>query len=100
MRLRSAATTAADVMGQHGRDRFVRPATPDLRHLLELELLALDLVSPPFVPIATSPLLPLGSHAVVAGVHQNRLVTTVRGTEVAADPTNSLALEAAMRRNA
>ena len=98
MRLRSAATTPAEVMGQYGRDRFVRPATLDLRHLVELELLALDVVSPPFVPIATSPLLPLGSHAVVAGVHQNRLVTTVRGTEVAADPTNSLALEAALRR--
>jgi cytidylate kinase len=47
--------------------------------------------------VALSPLVPLGTHR-IAGVAQSRLVSTVRGTEVAADPTNGLALEAAMRR--
>ena len=98
MRRRAIGVTPADVLAQYERDRFVRPAAVDARRLLEVELLALDTVSPPFVPIATSPLLPLGAHSVVAGVHQNRVVTTVRGSEVAADPTNSLALEAAVRR--
>ncbi len=51
-----------------------------------------------FEPIVGSPLVPFGTHSVVAGVHQDRVVTTVRGSEVAADPTNSLALEAAVRR--
>lgn len=98
VRRRAATVTAGEVMGQYERDRFVQPAAIDPRRLLELEVLALDVVSPRFEPIATSPLAPIGAHSVVAGVHQHRVVTTVRGTEVAADPTNSLALEAARRR--
>ena len=41
---------------------------------------------------------PIGTHSVIAGVNQNNVVSTVRMTEVAADPTNQLALEAAVRR--
>jgi hypothetical protein len=63
-----------------------------------LERIALDAIAPQFAVVVTSPLVPLGTHSVVAGVHQNRVVTTTRGSEVAADPTNSLALEAALRR--
>ncbi len=100
MHRRTANLTAARVLDQYERDRFVRPAGVDPRRLLALELLALDTLVPPFVPIATSPLVPLGTHSVVAGVHQNRIVTTTRGSEVAADPTNTLALEAAVRRRA
>lgn len=98
MQQRVGGLTAAKVLEQYERDRFVQPAVVDARSLLDLELHALDTVAPLFVPIATSPLVPLGTHSVVAGVHQNRVVTTTRRTEVAADPTNTLALEAAMRR--
>lgn len=98
MRRRVAALTPARVLAQYERDRFVRPAVLDPRRLIELELLALDAIGPQFVQIAISPLVPLGTHAVLAGVHQNRLVTTVRSSEVAADPTSALALEAAARR--
>jgi hypothetical protein len=90
MHRRAADLTAAQVLDQYERDRFVRPSSVDPRRLLELESLALATLAPPFEPIATSPLVPLGTHSVVAGVHQNRVVTTVRGSEVAADPTNSL----------
>jgi hypothetical protein len=37
-------------------------------------------------------------HRAVAGVDQHRIVSTIRGTEVAADPTVVLAVEAAQRR--
>ena len=97
MRRRAEAVSPANVLRAYGRDRFVRPATVDARRLLEIELLALTAVTPPFVPVATAPLVPLGTHA-VADVHQNRVVSTVRRSEVPADPTNSLALEAAVRR--
>jgi hypothetical protein len=97
-RRRAAGLTPADVLAAYERDRFVRPATADARRLLEAAVLALDAVSPTFEAIVTSPLVPLGTHSAVAGVHQNRVVTTMRRTEVAADPTNSLALEAAVRR--
>jgi len=97
-RRRVMGLTAANVLDQYERDRFVRPAVADARRLLDLERGALDAVAPPFAPVANSPLVPLGTHSVVAGVHQNRVVTTTRGNEVAADPTNTLALEAAVRR--
>jgi hypothetical protein len=90
--------TPATVLDQYERDRFVRPAPIDPLRLLDVERSALSTVTPPFEPIASSPLAPLGTHAAVAGVHQNRVVTTTRGSEVAADPTNTLALEAAVRR--
>lgn len=97
-RRRAAALSPADVLAAYERDRFVQLAAVDARRLLEIEFVALDAVTPPFVPVATSPLTPLGTHSVVAGVHQNRVVATVRRSEVAADPTASLALEAAVRR--
>jgi hypothetical protein len=50
-----------------------------------------------FESTVLSPLVPFGTHA-IAGVAQSRVVSTIRGTEVAADPTNGLALEAAVRR--
>ena len=100
MRRRALATSAHDVLVQYERDRFVQPAAVDPRRVMAIELAALDTVAATFEPVATSPLAPLGTHSVIAGVHQHRVVTTVRGTEVAADPTNSLALEAAVRRRA
>ncbi|AXB48415.1 hypothetical protein A4R43_11715 [Amycolatopsis albispora] len=62
------------------------------------ESAALDALPPSFEKVTLSPLAPLGLHSVVGTVHQNKVVSTVRGTEVAADPTNGLALEAAIRR--
>jgi hypothetical protein len=40
----------------------------------------------------------LGAHSAVATVDPRKVIATVRRTEVAADPTNALALEAAVRR--
>ena len=50
--------------------------------------------------VELSPVSPLGTINVLSGVHQNRVVATDRNTEVVADSTNSLALEAALRRRA
>ena len=52
-----------------------------------------------FEVIALAPLVPLGTHSAIATVDQNKVVATSRHSEVAADPTNALALEAATRRN-
>jgi len=45
-----------------------------------------------------SPVCPLGINAAIATVDQNKVVTTIRNTEVMADSTNALALECATRR--
>jgi hypothetical protein len=53
-----------------------------------------------FETLVLAPLAPLGAHRALAPVDQNKVVTTVRGNEVAADPTNALVLDAALRRRA
>jgi hypothetical protein len=98
VRRRAGRLSAADVMRQYERDRFVVPGPVALARLREVERRLLAALPSEFELIALSPLAPLGAHSALATVDQNRVVTTVRGSEVAADPTNGLALEAARRR--
>lgn len=49
--------------------------------------------------LTLAPLVPLAAHTAVATVDPRKVVATIRGSEVAADPTNALALEAAQRRS-
>ena len=51
-----------------------------------------------FEPVELAPVAPLGLNAVLGRIHQNNVLSTIRTTEVVADPTASLALEAAVRR--
>jgi hypothetical protein len=48
--------------------------------------------------VTLAPLVPLGAHSALGTVSQHKVVTAMRACEVAADPTNGLALEAASRR--
>ena len=95
---RASGRSPGDILRQYERDRFTQPAALDARQLLSTIAVAVGAIGSHFDLVATSPLVPLGTHSVVAGVSQNRVVSTIRSTEVAADPTNSLALEAAVRR--
>jgi hypothetical protein len=69
-----------------------------LKEFLSFDQKALSLLPAEFETIALSPLAPLGSCSVLAGVPQNNIVTTTRNTEVMADATNILAMECAVRR--
>jgi len=95
---RSESLGCADVMRQYGQDRFVSPTEVDALILARLELAALEAAAPTFEPVALAPVVPLGAHRALGGTPQNNVVSTSRMTEVTADPTNSLALEAAARR--
>jgi hypothetical protein len=98
MRRRAARVTPADVLQQYRRDRFVGAATVPLAALRRVEDAALGLLPADTEALALAPLAPLGAHSAIATVDQHKVVSTLRGTEVAADPTNGLALEAAHRR--
>jgi hypothetical protein len=93
---RAAQRSPAQVQQQWDRDRFVCPAYIDQRTLNQLDshLLA---AAAAFEALELSPLAPLGSCSAVALASQNKIVSTVRGTEVVSDPTNLLALESARR---
>ncbi|MFO0685929.1 MAG: hypothetical protein U0234_27970 [Sandaracinus sp.] len=98
---RAAARTPAEVRRQYESDRFVRPGTADALLANALERAALETAAARgFSPILPSPLAPLAACASVATVSQNKIVSTMRGTEVASDTSNLLALEASVRRAA
>ncbi|MEU4765066.1 hypothetical protein AB0H12_17585 [Actinosynnema sp. NPDC023794] len=52
-----------------------------------------------FQVLVLAPVVPLAAHAAVATVDPRKVIATVRGSEVAADPTNAVALEASSRRS-
>jgi hypothetical protein len=99
-RQRAARLTAADLLRRYRTDRFVAPAVTPFHQLRRAEDHAIEALRPGFELLTLAPVTPLGTHSIVATVDQNKVISTVRGSEVAADPTNALALEAADRRAA
>src|SRR4051812_19757474 len=81
------------LLAQYQRDASVAPGRPT--HALEA--LALE-AAENFEPVALAPVSPLGLNGVLGRIDQNNVASTIRGTEVLADPTAALALEAAVRR--
>lgn len=97
-RTRAARETPATVLRRYKSDRFVQPAGSSWRDLRQAEDALASQLPPEFEVLTLAPLVPLGAHSAIATVSQDKLVTAMRACEVAADPTNALALEAAARR--
>jgi hypothetical protein len=100
MRRRASARTPAEVLRRYSEDRFTEPAGTPFYSLRRVEDALLSALPGGVEMVTLPPVVPLGAHSTVATVDQNKVVTTIRGTEVAADPTNGLALEVARRRQA
>lgn len=97
-RRRTERMSPADVMRRYRTDRFVAPGQVNALALRRAEDMMLGALPPGFDVLSLAPVLPPGAHTAAAGVDPRNVLATVRGTEVAADPTNGLALEAALRR--
>lgn len=97
-RRRATSMRPADVLRRYRRDRFVAPAPADVRRLRCAEDAMLTALGEHFDVLMLAPVLPLGTHWATGGVDPRNVIATIRGSEVAADPTNGLALEAAVRR--
>jgi hypothetical protein len=95
---RAARETPASVLRRYRHDRFVRPAAAPWRSISRAADLLVGCLPEDFEVVTLAPLVPLGTHSVLGTVSQDKVVTAVRACEVAADPTNALALEAAARR--
>lgn len=80
------------------QDKYVTPSASDPRRVWRIEARLWELLPTEFTGVELSPVTPLGSCAALGPVSQNRVISTVRGSEVVSDPTNVLALEAAWRR--
>ncbi|MBD2732182.1 hypothetical protein H6G96_39565 [Nostoc sp. FACHB-892] len=99
-RRRAASLTPSDILKQYENNRFVVPSQINPQQQLEFDSLAYSVLPPGFEILELSPVSPLGTHSVVATVNQNKVLSTIRNTEVTADATNVLALECAKRRRA
>jgi hypothetical protein len=97
-RTRAHRSTPASVRRRWQQDRFVQPSPVDPRRLAEVNLHLWRLLPPEFEGLALSPVTPLGTCATVGATDQNRVLSTVRSSEVVSDQTNVLALEAARQR--
>jgi hypothetical protein len=95
---RAARVGPADLVARWRRDRFVQPSNCDPRRVSAIEVGLWQLLPNMFVGVELSPVAPLGSCTAVAPISQNRIVTTMRLSEVMSDSGNALAIEAAVRR--
>jgi hypothetical protein len=99
MRRRADDVTPQRVLARYVQDRFTTLPTVSHAALRRAEAVAERALPPDHSMIALAPLVPFGMHRALGATDQNRVVSTIRGQEVAADPTNALALEAARRRS-
>jgi hypothetical protein len=97
-RRRAARASPGALLVRYEESRFTRPSDLDPAALAAFEQLVWSLLPEGYLGLELSPLCPLGTNSVVATVDQNKVVSTIRNTEVVADPTNVLAFECAVRR--
>ena len=97
-RRRAAGRTPADLVADWARNRFVRPSSADPQALARFDVAAFAALPGGFEPIELGPVTPLGTSSVLATVHQDKVLASIRSVEVLSDATNALALECAARR--
>jgi hypothetical protein len=98
-RRRADRLSPAEVMRRYRSDRFVAPAPVEFTALRRIEDALVSALPDGFEVLVLAPVVPLATHSAVATVDPRKVIATVRGSEVAADPTNALALEASHRRS-
>ncbi|MFI5314613.1 MAG: hypothetical protein ACHQ6T_02850 [Myxococcota bacterium] len=97
-RKRAGERSPADVLADYAANRLVRPSTADPRALARFDAAAFAALPRGFEAIELSPVSPLGTSSVLATVHQDKALASIRSVEVLSDATNVLALECALRR--
>jgi len=90
--------TPAQLMREYEKNRFVKPSVFSSYDLHTLETMAYSCLPAYFEVITLSPVVPLGTSSSIAPVSQDKVLTTIRNTEVISDSTNALALECSQRR--
>ena len=100
MRRRSASVNSNEVLNRLAADRFTQTSAASPAAIRRVHTALSAELPPGATELELAPLVPFGTHHAIARVDQNRVVSTIRGSEVAADPTVVLAMEAAIRRKA
>ena len=97
-RRRGARETPAGVRRRYTRDRFAQPGPTPWRSIRRAEDALLGALPAGVEMLTLAPVVPLGTHSALGTVSQDKVLTTIRASEVATDPANALALEASVRR--
>lgn len=97
-RRRAASVQPGRLLERYEQDRFAHPSALAPNILAAFDRLAWSLLPAHYTAIELSPVCPLGTSAGIATVDQNKVLTTIRNSEVVADATTVLALECASRR--
>jgi hypothetical protein len=99
IRARAAAVTPAQLAAAATRGGTVAPSSVDARRFHALDGAAYA-AAPDFEAVELAPVAPLGTDTRLGGISANNVLATVRASQLLADPTTALALEAARRRRA
>lgn len=92
-------TSPARLLAAYRQNRFTGASAVDAVSFRQLELQCLKRAAAAgFKPLELSPVSPLGTCSVMGTVHQHKVLSAGRGTEVTADATNVLALESSHER--
>jgi hypothetical protein len=97
-RRRVARLRPSDLFAGLAQNRFVAPAGIDPLALRRAEIAVLELARDAgFTPIELSPVAPLGASAVYGRVHQDKVLSALRGCEVVSDSSTSMVLQMTAR---
>lgn len=95
-RMRAEDVANGDLLRRFSATRFTAPADLDPAAYHRLQAILLEKArSCGFIPLLLSPLAPFGSCSAFGCVNQDKVMSTIRGAEALADPTNMLAVHIA-----
>ncbi|HTO52443.1 MAG TPA: hypothetical protein VMR50_03570 [Myxococcota bacterium] len=97
-RRRVVERTPAELLKDWASNRFVRPSTAEPAALARFDVAAYGALPAGFEALELAPVTPLGTSSVLATVHPDKALASIRSVEVLSDATNVLALECAARR--
>lgn len=97
-RHRALKMTPSRLLNEYRKSRFCNPSEIPQIIFNRFDMLAYSLLPGNWHSVDLSPVTPLGTCTSLSNLSQNRMVATIRHTEVVADSTATLALKAALMR--
>jgi hypothetical protein len=97
-RNRSLKATPSKVLNEYRDNRFYGPSEFPQSVLHRFDLFAFSLLSGDWHSLDLSPVTPMGTCTSISNLSQNRMLSTIRNSELVADSTNTMALKAALMR--
>jgi len=96
---RSVAKKATDILNEYGsKKQFYGVGAIPQDQLMDFAQICYSAVPFEFDFVEMSPITPLGVNTALSNLSQNKILATIRGSEVVGDATTQLSLECAYRR--